>query len=436
MDATVLGVAIDSGATAWVLVSAALVLLMTPGLGFFYGGLGKEKNLLNTLAMSMGAMGAVAIAWALVGYSLAFAQGNSFVGGLSHLGLRGVGMEPREGTTIPEMAFMTFQMMFALVTPALISGSIVGRVRFPAYVTFILLWSLTVYAPLAHWVWGGGFLAKLGALDFAGGTVVHISAGVAALVAAAVVGPRAGGRRFGERPHNVPFVLLGVALLWFGWCGFNGGSALAADGIAALALTNTTLAGAAAMVSWALLESSREGKPSATGGATGAVVGLVAITPAAGYVTPLSAVAIGALGAIAAYFTAKALARTRLDDSHDVFACHGVGGVVGSLATGLFASAKVNPSGADGLLAGNSSLLLKQLIGIACAALLSAAMTALIMLILKPFLTLRSTESAESTGLDLSEHGERPYGALGEGFGSMSASEARVYSSVEDQNQV
>ncbi|HQR68447.1 MAG TPA: ammonium transporter, partial [Thermoanaerobaculia bacterium] len=301
---------------AWVLVATALVLLMTPALAFFYGGLVRSKNALNTMMMSVAALGVVGVAWALLGYSLAFAPGPSLIGGLSHAFLRGVGLEGAPAAaTIPHLLFMAFQGTFAIITAALISGAIVERKRFSAYLLFITLWSLLVYAPVAHWVWGGGFLAKLGALDFAGGTVVHINAGAAALVAAVLLGPRKDFARQATLPHHVPFVLLGAGLLWFGWFGFNGGSALAANASAALAFVNTFLAPMATLVVWTILDLSRSGRATAVGAATGIVVGLVAITPAAGFVSPLSALALGALAAFPSYFAILSPARTPLDAS-------------------------------------------------------------------------------------------------------------------------
>ncbi|HXI33439.1 MAG TPA: ammonium transporter, partial [Gemmatimonadales bacterium] len=327
--------AISSGDTAWVLISSALVLLMTVGLAFFYGGLVRSKNALNTMMMSVVALGLVGVQWVLLGYSLAFAPGSSWLGGFAWVAFRGVGLEPDAAyaATIPHQAHAMFQGMFAIITPALISGAIVERMRFRAYALFILLWATLVYDPLAHWVWGqGGWLAAKGALDFAGGTVVHVSAGVSALVAAWVLGTRRDFRRAPSVPHSVPLTLLGAGLLWFGWFGFNAGSALAANGVAALAFVNTNTAAAAALCTWALLDLRRSGRATAVGAATGAVVGLVGITPAAGYVTPAAAIAIGVLCAGVSY-TAIQLraARGRIDDSLDVFSCHGLAGMAGAL---------------------------------------------------------------------------------------------------------
>src|SRR3954467_6718274 len=343
--------------TAWMLVATALVLLMTPALAFFYGGLVRTKNALNTMMMSFIALGVVGVAWAVVGYSLAFAPGNAAIGDLSRAFLRNVGLEPQG--TIPHVLFMSYQGTFAIITAALISGAIVERMKFSAYLLFITLWSVVVYAPIAHWVWGGGWLSQLGALDFAGGTVVHVNAGVAALVAALVVGKRRDYPSSALLPHNVPFTLLGAGLLWFGWFGFNAGSALAANGIAALAFTATMLAPAGTLVVWTLLDYSRGRNPTAVGGATAVVVGLVAITPAAGFVGPMSAIALGGLAAVPSYFALIWRARTSLDDSLDVVAAHGLGGTVGALLTGVFAQKALNGV-ADGLLFGNPKQLLIQ----------------------------------------------------------------------------
>jgi len=403
----------NAGNTAWVLVSIALVLLMTPGLAFFYGGLVREKHVINTMKMSFIALAVVSLEWAIIGYSLAFAPGTSLIGGLSFLGLDGVGIEPGPySSNIPHLAFMAFQMMFAIITPALISGAVVGRMKFRSYVLFIGLWAIVVYAPLAHWVWGdGGWIGAMGALDFAGGTVVHVSAGVSALVAALVLGPRGGkdGANGHNRPHNVPFVVLGASLLWFGWFGFNAGSALAADGIAALAIVTTMLAASAAVVIWVALEMSKTGKPTATGSAIAAVVGLVAITPAAGFVSPLSAIAIGAIAGATSFGVVALLKRTGLDDTLDVFACHGVGGMVGSILTGVFASTVVNPGGADGLLAGNAGLLGAQVLSVVAAAAYAAVGTGVILFIVKVLVGLRTSSVVEKVGIDFLEHAERAY---------------------------
>ena len=397
--------------TVWMLVATALVLLMTPALGFFYGGLVRAKNALNTMMMSVAALGVAGIVWALLGYSLAFAEGSGFIGGTGYAFLRGVGLETRG--TIPHLLFMAYQGTFAIITAALISGAIVERMRFGPYLAFLTLWGLVIYAPVAHWVWGGGFLAKLGALDFAGGTVVHVNAGVAALVAALVLGPRKDYGRQAILPHNVAFTVLGAGLLWFGWFGFNAGSALAANASAALAFTNTMLAPAATLVVWTLLDLTRTGKATAVGAATGIVVGLVAVTPAAGFVGPMGAIAIGALSAFPSYYGLLFRARTRLDDSLDVVAAHGVGGTVGALLTGVFASKAWNGA-TDGLLFGNPKQLLIQAGAVLAAIVYSAVGTLILLKLVSLVAPLRATARDEGLGLDVSQHGEEAY-AGGEG---------------------
>jgi Amt family ammonium transporter len=396
---------------AWMLVATALVLLMTPALGFFYGGLVRSKNALNTLMMSLAALGFVGIAWAVLGYSLAFAPGNSWIGDLSRALLRGVGLEPQG--TIPHLLFMAYQGTFAIITAALISGAIVERMRFGPYLAFLTLWSLLVYAPVAHWVWGGGWLARLGALDFAGGTVVHITAGAAAFVAALVLGPRKDYARQAFLPHNVTFTVLGAGLLWFGWFGFNAGSALAANASAALAFVNTMLAPATTLIVWTLLDLRRTGKVTGVGAATGIVVGLVAITPAAGYVGPMAAVVLGGLAAFPSYFALLLRARTRLDDSLDVVAAHGVGGTVGALLTGVLAHKAWNGV-ADGLLFGHPAQLGIQAVAAVVAIAFSALGTVAILKLISLFAPLRVSARDEGLGLDVSQHGEEAY-ARGEG---------------------
>ena len=402
--------AIAPADTAWMLASTALVLLMTPAVGFFYGGLVRAKNALNTMMMCVAALGVVGVAWALVGYTLAFGEGNAFLGGLGHLGLRGVGLEARG--TIPHLLFMAYQGTFAVVTAALIAGAVVERMRFGPFVAFVVLWMAAVYAPVAHWVWGGGWLAGLGVLDFAGGTVVHINAGVAAPIAAMVVGARKDYGRQAVLPHNVPFVLLGAALLWFGWFGFNGGSALGANASAALAFVNTLLAPMATLTVWMALDAWRVKHVTAVGGATALVVGLVAITPAAGFVSPAGALALGALAAAPSYAAILWRARTRLDDSLDVLAGHGVGGVVGALLTGVLADARWG--GTDGLLAGNGRQLALQALGVAASLVYSGAMTFALLKLLGAVTTLRAGDRAEGRGMDVTQHGEEAY-ADGEG---------------------
>ena len=394
--------------TTWILISTALVLLMTPALAFFYGGLVRAKNALNTMMMSLVSLGFVGVAWFLFGYSLAFGPGTPFLGDFSAILLRGVGLEPAAGSTIPRLLFVAYQGTFAIITAALISGAVVERMRFLSYAAFITLWSLVVYSPVAHWVWGGGWLSRMGALDFAGGTVVHIIAASAALVAAVMIGPRKDFARHAVLPHNVPFTLLGAGLLWFGWFGFNGGSALAVNGAAVLAFTNTLMAPSVTLVVWTALDLYRTGKATAAGGATGIVVGLVAITPAAGYVSPLSAMAIGALVAFPSHFAILYRSRTRLDDSLDVIAAHGVGGVMGALLTGVFAQ-KAWGAPVDGLLFGNPRLLLVQALAVLVTIGFSATATVALLKLVALFAPLKATNSEEGQGLDISQHGEEAY---------------------------
>ncbi len=396
---------------AWVLVATSLVLLMTPALGFFYGGLVRSKNALNTMMMSVSALGFVGLGWALVGYSLAFGGGSAWAGDFSHAFLRGVGLEPHG--TIPHLLFAAFQGTFAIITTALISGAVVERMRFGPYLAFLTLWGVLVYAPLAHWVWGGGWLAKLGAIDFAGGTVVHINAASAALVAALILKPRKDYARQAILPHNVPFTLLGAGLLWFGWFGFNGGSALAASASAALAFANTMFAPIATLVVWTLLDFVRSGRATAVGAATAIVVGLVAITPAAGFVSPLSAILVGAVAAFPSYYGLLWRARTRLDDSLDVVAAHGLGGTVGALLTGVLAQKSWNGV-ADGLLFGNPRQLAIQAVGVVAAFTYSALATFGILRCLASFVPLRAPAREEGLGLDVTQHGEEAY-TRGEG---------------------
>ncbi len=403
--------AISSSDTAWLLVSTALVLLMTPALAFFYGGLVRSKNALNTMMMSFVALGVAGVLWAMFGYSIAFGGGNAFIGDFSMAFLNGVGVEPNG--TIPHMLFMAFQGTFAIITAALISGAVVERMRFGAYVVFIALWGLIVYAPVAHWVWGGGWLGSLGALDFAGGAVVHVNAGAAAVVAALMLGTRKDYGRQALLPHNVPYVLLGAGLLWFGWFGFNGGSALASDGVAALAFVNTMLAPAATLVVWTLLDYARTQKITAVGVATGIVVGLVAITPAAGFISPMFALVLGGIAAVPSYFIINWRARTRLDDSLDVFAAHGIGGLTGALLTGVFASAAVNGS-ADGLLYGNFEQFGVQVLSVAVVALYSGGLTFVILKGMSFVMKIRADVKEEGMGMDIANHGEEAY-TSGEG---------------------
>ncbi|HEX4574696.1 MAG TPA: ammonium transporter [Gemmatimonadales bacterium] len=404
--------AISAGDTAWVLASTALVMVMTVGLALFYGGLVRPKNTLNTMMMSVVALGVISVQWVLIGYSIAFAHGTPWWGGLAWAGFKGVGLDPDPAyaATIPLQAHAMFQAMFAIITPALISGAIVERMRFRAYVVFLVLWATLVYDPLAHWVWGaGGWLQKFGALDFAGGTVVHISAGVSAFVAAAMLGPRKDFKRTPIVPHNVPMVLLGAGLLWFGWFGFNAGSALAANGLAALAFTNTNTAAATALVTWVCLDLLRTGKATAVGAATGLVVGLVGITPAAGYISVAASLAVGALAALVSYTAIQIRATTRLDDSLDVFSCHGLAGVAGALLTGVFATKLANPAGGDGWLAGNFAQMGVQLVAVLAAVAIAAGGTAVILTVVNATLNAKADVREQLTGLDLGEHGEEAY---------------------------
>jgi Amt family ammonium transporter len=398
--------ALNQADTAWMLIATALVLLMTPALAFFYGGLVRSKNALNTMMMSVISLGFVGVAWAVAGYSLAFAPGNNWIGDASRFFLRGVSLEPQG--TIPHLLFMAYQGTFAIITAALISGAIVERMRFSAYVVFITLWALVVYSPIAHWVWGGGWLSKMGALDFAGGTVVHVNAAVAALVAAIVVGKRQEYPSTSLLPHNVPFTLLGAGLLWFGWFGFNAGSALAANNIAGLAFVTTMLAPAATLVVWTFLDGFRSGKPTAVGAATAIVVGLVAVTPAAGFIGPMSAIALGGIAAVPSYIALQWRARTSLDDSLDVVAAHGVGGTVGALLTGVFAQKALNGV-ADGALFGNPAQLAIQATAIAAAIAYSGIMSFVLLKLISLVLPLRASVSDEGTGLDIAAHGEEAY---------------------------
>ncbi|WP_416212285.1 ammonium transporter [Nostoc sp. DedSLP03] len=425
----------DTGDTAFMLISAALVLLMTPGLAFFYGGFVRSRNILNTLMMSFVLMAIVGVTWILWGYSLAFAPGLPFIGGLQWLGLNGVGLEitdylkgsnPPEvvsyAGTIPHQAFMIYQAMFAIITPALISGAIAERMSFRAYSLFVLLWSTFVYAPLAHMVWAkGGFLGLyggLGALDFAGGTVVHISSGVSALVAAIVLGPRKTHPDRLSPPHNVPFILLGAGLLWFGWFGFNAGSALsAASGTSGNVVTNlattafvaTNTAAAAAALMWLILESVLRGKPTAVGAATGAVAGLVGITPAAGFVTPLSAILIGFITAFVCFYAISFKHKLEIDDALDTYPVHGVGGTVGAILTAIFATTQVNGGGKDGVLRGNLGELGVELVAIVVAYVIAGIGTWIILKVIDATVGLRVKEEAELQGMDINEHGEEGY---------------------------
>ena len=417
--------------TAWMLIATALVLLMTPALAFFYGGLVRSKNVLNTMMMSFISLGFVGVLWALLGYSLALTPGNNWLGDLSLAFLKDVGLTEKGAIlpiTIPHILYMAFQGTFCIITAALISGAIVERMRFSAYVIFISLWSVVVYAPIAHWVWGGGWLADMGALDFAGGTVVHVNAAVAALVAAMLVGKRQGYQSVPLVPHNVPFVLLGSGLLWFGWFGFNAGSALAANGIASLAFVTTMLAPAGTLVIWTLLDVFRSGKPTAVGAATAIVVGLVAVTPAAGFISATNALLLGAIAAVPSYFALIIRAKTSLDDSLDVVAAHGVGGTVGALLTGVFAQKSLNTL-ADGLLYGNPHQLVVQATAVLAAILYSGVASFVLLKLISLVVPLRAPASDEVEGLDITLHGEDAYlnvggGGMLEAAGSQSGSQS------------
>jgi Amt family ammonium transporter len=397
---------LNNSDTAWILVSTALVLLMTPALGFFYGGLVRKKNALNTMMMSVCALGFAGITWALLGYSLAFGRGNAWLGDFSMALLRHVGLEAHG--TIPHLLFFAFQGTFAIITAALISGAIVERMRFGPYLAFLTLWTLFVYAPLAHWVWGGGWLAQWGALDFAGGTVVHVNAAAAAVVAAIVLGKRSEYPSSSLLPHNVPFVLLGSGLLWFGWFGFNSGSALAASPIAGLAFVTTMLAPAATLVVWTFLDVARSGKATAVGAATAIVVGLVAITPAAGFISPLNAILLGGIAAVPSYIALQLRAKTSLDDSLDVLAAHGIGGTVGALLTGVFAEKALNGV-ADGLMYGNPRQLLIQGAAVLAAWIYSGVMSFVLLKAIALVVPLRASAGDEMEGLDVTQHGEEAY---------------------------
>jgi ammonium transporter, Amt family len=419
---------VNTGDTAWVLISSALVLLMTPGLAFFYGGLVRSRNVLNTMMMSLVLMGVVGVTWVLWGYSLAFSYDsvktvkdvievttNPFIGNLNWFGLNGVAFDKPDSAgyaaTIPHQLFMVYQMMFAIITPALICGAIVERMSFKAYFWFVLIWSTVIYSPLAHMVWGKGYIGiNIGALDFAGGTVVHISSGVAAVVAAAMVGKRRTYPNQPAAPHNVPYVLLGIGLLWFGWFGFNAGSALGANGLAVVAFVATAVSSCAGGLMWLILEWVLRAKPTAVGIASGFLAGLVGITPAAGFVTPLSAIMIGLITATCCFFAVSLRAKLQFDDSLDTFPVHGVGGTVGALLTGVFADKTVNAAGANGLIAGDASLIVKQLIGVVITYVFAAVGTAIILKLLSLVMDLRVKPEAEYQGLDINEHGEEGYG--------------------------
>ena len=407
---------VNSGDTAWVLISSALVLLMSPGLAFFYGGMVRKKNMLSVLMQCFIIMCVLSLQWVIFGYSLSFSPSKGFWGGLSWFGLKGVGFQPYTdyAATIPHQAFMIFQAMFAIITPALIIGAFAERMKFSAFLVFTLLWATFVYDPLAHWIWGvGGWLKNLGALDFAGGTVVHINAGIAALVTSLIIGRRKNLDSNIPAPHSLPFVTLGTGLLWFGWFGFNAGSALAANGLAVNAFVVTNTAAAAAGLSWALIEWLHNGKPTIFGVCSGVVAGLVAITPAAGFVSVIPAIIIGLLVSVFS-FIAVAVIKPKLgyDDSLDAFGVHCIGGIWGALATGLFASRAVNPGGADGLFFGNPKQFLVQLLAVLVTLVYTFTVTFIIYKFVDLVIGVRVGEKEELMGLDLTQHHERAYTVL------------------------
>ena len=403
-------VGIDTGNTAWVLIAAAMVFFMTPGLALFYGGMARSKNVLSTIMQSFFLIGVISVEFMLIGYTLIFGDDvHGIIGSLHKIGLMGTENSILEGANIPEMAFIAFQCMFAIITPAIMSGSITGRMRFAPFVVFAIIWSIFIYNPMAHWVWGGGFLANLGALDFAGGLVIHVLSGVSGLVLCLLLGRRRGYGRMPMLPHHLPMTVLGGAMLWFGWFGFNAGSALGASTLAANAVLTTQMSAAIGIVGWVLVERYHRGKPTVLGAVSGGVSGLVAITPAAGFVTPVAAIPIGFVGAICCY-VAVAILKSKFgyDDSLDAFGIHGVGGMWGAIATGLFATVSVNPDGADGLFYGGN-LLIPQLISLVVAIALAIIGTTIIFKVVSLFMDMRVSISAESLGIDISEHGEGAY---------------------------
>ncbi len=403
-------ISIDTGNTAWVLIAAAMVFFMTPGLALFYGGMARSKNVLSTIMQSFFLIGVISVEFMLIGYTLIFGDDvHGIIGSLHKIGLMGTENSIMEGANIPEMAFIAFQCMFAIITPAIMSGSITGRMRFAPFVVFAIIWSIFIYNPMAHWVWGGGFLANLGALDFAGGLVIHVLSGVSGLVLCLLLGRRRGYGRMPMLPHHLPMTVLGGAMLWFGWFGFNAGSALGAGPLAANAVLTTQMSAAIGIVGWVLVERYHRGKPTVLGAVSGGVSGLVAITPAAGFVTPVAAIPIGFVGAICCY-VAVAILKSKFgyDDSLDAFGIHGVGGMWGAIATGLFATVSVNPDGADGLFYGGN-LLIPQLISLVVAIALAIIGTTIIFKVVSLFMDMRVSISAESLGIDISEHGEGAY---------------------------
>ncbi len=400
----------NTGDTAFMLIATAMVMLMTPGLALFYGGMVRSKNVLSTLLQSFICLGVVTILWVLFGYTMAFGTDiNGLIGGLDFLFLRGVGGDPAEGSTIPHLVFCAFQLMFAVITPALITGAFAERIKFSAFLLFTILWTTFVYFPVCHWVWGGGWISSHGGLDFAGGTVIHINSGAAALVAALLIGKRKGWGKEAIHPHNLGMTLLGAGILWFGWFGFNAGSALAADGIAANAFMTTQVAAGCAALSWLLAEWLFQGKPTVLGAASGAIAGLVAITPGAGFVSPVSAIAIGLVGGALCYFAVLAKNKLGYDDALDVVGVHGVGGLWGALATGMFASLAINPGGANGLFFGNAKLLFTQAVDAGATIIYSVIVSFIILKAIDLIIGLRVELDDEVQGLDLTQHSEIGY---------------------------
>jgi Amt family ammonium transporter len=405
---------LNSGDIAWVIAATALVMIMTPALGFFYGGLVRKKNLVSTIVQCFAIFAVISLVWALWGYSLALGPSlHGFIGSLADIGLNNVGLAPNPGysSTIPELLYFAFQLKFAAITPALIIGAFAERIRFKSLIIFVVLWTTLIYAPIAHWIWAvGGILRAIGVVDFAGGLVVHTAAGVSAIAAALIVGRREGIDKKKEiRPNNIPYVILGASILWFGWFGFNAGSALAADAVAVNALVVTNLAAAAGAVSWMLTDWVRKGKPSAVGISVGAVCALAAVTPASGYVGPMPAIVIGLAAGIICNFVAGWRARTTLDDSLDVFACHGAGGMLGTFATGFFASTAINAAGPNGLFFGNPALVVAQLIGIVVVASFAFVGSYVLLRVINVFTPVRVSPKEEDAGLDMSQHGEAAY---------------------------
>lgn len=399
----------DTGDTAWILISAALVMLMTPGLALFYGGMVRRKNVLGTIMHSFIAIAIISLQWILVGYSLSFGPDVSgFIGSLEWIGLNGVGLEPsRYAPTVPHLAFMIYQGMFAVITPALISGAFAERMKFSAYIIFILLWSTFVYDPVAHWIWGGGWLSKLGVVDFAGGLVVHVTSGISALAAAVIIGHRKGYLKESMTPHNLPMTITGTAILWFGWFGFNAGSALTSGGLSTMAFVTTHISAVAATVIWIVIEWKHRGKPTMFGAATGSIAGLATITPAAGFVGPMPALIIGIAAGSICYLALNSKTKLGYDDSLDAFGVHGVGGIIGTIGAGLFASAAIN--GVNGLFFGNPQQLYNQLMGIVAVALYSFVVSVIILKVVDALVGLRVDERSEEQGLDITLHGEEGY---------------------------